>query len=214
MLKAKPTFDHEAHQTRCLSHSTGNPFISTGRVASSGWRLSRIASTISGASSVSRSTRLRYDRLIFSAARELRQVRIVPALQYPLPPVRPGQRLDERAVDARPRVLGRAVGRDHELPSAALPDGGRRVRSGLTTTSRDGVNAAEGAVSTVLQTPADAGLWTAIPTITSSTPTASSAPGICLRTITPMTVAVAGRSASSSAKLERGSRDMASWSQT
>jgi hypothetical protein len=48
-----------ACQTRCLAHSTGYPFISAGSVIPSGCRPSKIASTISGASSVSRSTRQR-----------------------------------------------------------------------------------------------------------------------------------------------------------
>ena len=43
----------------CPSHSTGNPFISAGSVTPSACRPSMIASTISGASSVSRSTRQR-----------------------------------------------------------------------------------------------------------------------------------------------------------
>jgi hypothetical protein len=43
--------------TRCISHSTGNPFrISGCSCMVGGWRPSRIASTISGASSVSRRT--------------------------------------------------------------------------------------------------------------------------------------------------------------
>ena len=41
-----------------VRHSTGTPFSSPGSVIPSGWRPSRIASTMSGASSVSRSSRL------------------------------------------------------------------------------------------------------------------------------------------------------------
>ena len=47
-----------------------------------------------------------------------------------------------------------------------------------------------------------------------STPSVSLKPGICARTTIPTKVAVAGSKASMSAKLARGSRDIASWSQT
>ena len=59
-----------------------------------------------------------------------------------------------------------------------------------------------------------AGLWTAIPIPTSAMPTSSTGEGICRSTTAPTIAAVAGSSASISAKVARGSRAMASWSQT
>jgi len=50
----------------CRSHSTGNCSMSPGSVILLGCRPSRIASTIFGASSVSRSRRETSDELIFS----------------------------------------------------------------------------------------------------------------------------------------------------
>ena len=58
------------------------------------------------------------------------------------------------------------------------------------------------------------GRWMRMPAITSAMPKSSCGPGICARTSAPITVAVAGSSASMSAKVLRGSRAIASWSQT
>ena len=63
------------------------------------------------------------------------------ALEQPLPAVRPGERLDESAVDARPWAVSFAVWRDDQLPSAALPDGSSRTVSGRTATLREGADA-------------------------------------------------------------------------
>ena len=61
---------------------------------------------------------------------------------------------------------------------------------------------------------APAGLWIAIPIATSAMPRSSMGEGICPSTTAPTIAAVAGRSASISAKVARGSRAIASWSQT
>jgi len=53
----------------------------------------------------------------------------------------------------------------------------------------------------------------ATPDMTSAMPKRSRKLGIWASTTAPMIVAVAGSSDSNSAKLARGSRDMASWSQ-
>ena len=53
---------------RCSSQMIGNGTISPGRVIPPGCRLSRMASTMSGASSARRSKREAQDELIFSAA--------------------------------------------------------------------------------------------------------------------------------------------------
>jgi len=57
-----------SYHTTAIVHSTANGSISTASVTSAGCRPSRIASTMSGASSVSRRIRLTHEALIFSAA--------------------------------------------------------------------------------------------------------------------------------------------------
>ena len=52
-----------------------------------------------------------------------------------------GQRLDKRAVDARPWALGLTVRRDHQVPPAALLDVRSRGGSGRAATRLDGVEA-------------------------------------------------------------------------
>ena len=61
---------------------------------------------------------------------------------------------------------------------------------------------------------ASAGRCNATPAITKAMPKTSRAVGTCARTTSATIVAVAGSSASSNAKVARGSRDMASWSHT
>src|SRR5262245_6506614 len=52
------------------------------------------------------------------------------------------------------------------------------------------------------------------PPMTSAMPRRSRTEGICIRTTAPTMVAVAGSSASISAKVARGRRDIANWSET
>jgi hypothetical protein len=54
----------------------------------------------------------------------------------------------------------------------------------------------------------------ATPAMTSPIPAKSAGPGTCLNTMKPITVALAGNSERSKAKLACGRRAMASWSQT
>jgi hypothetical protein len=56
--------------------------------------------------------------------------------------------------------------------------------------------------------------WNATPTTTSATPATSAGDGTCVSTISPISVAVAGRSDTSSAYVARDRRAIASWSHT
>ena len=88
---------------RCFSHSLGMASVSSSNRIAFGCLPSRIASTMSGANSVSRSSRLTKLRVTPSAS----AVEVPALLQQPLPPMRPRQRANQRLV--RPR-LGRRPG--------------------------------------------------------------------------------------------------------
>ena len=91
-------------------------------------RPSRTASTMSGASSVSRSTRLsRRCDAPSRAAPAPRSSRTHALIQHPLPPERSRQRLDHRVVDARPRRPRRG---ESDLPASLRAASPKFVRFG------------------------------------------------------------------------------------
>ena len=94
---------------------------------SAGCRPSRIASTISGASSVSRRNLTDVE---FPDPLDLRQIvdrRVLALVQHPPPPECPLQRLHHRIVDPRPRRPLGSIRRHHQLPPAALSECQRDV---------------------------------------------------------------------------------------
>jgi hypothetical protein len=109
----------------CSSHSSGNPASTSSSCNSASCRPSRIASTISGASRVSRRawlTEVLPIPLLFARS----SLGCVHAGVEHLPPREcPRQRLDHGVVDARPLRPRRAVRRHHQLPPATLPEGNR-----------------------------------------------------------------------------------------
>ena len=104
---------------RCRSQSTGNGSSKAGRARSAGCRPSRIASTMSGASSVSRSSAAEVAALDPLRRRHLADRGVAPLVQQPLVPERPRQRLHQRRIGARRQGRLAAVAAPASPPSSA-----------------------------------------------------------------------------------------------
>ena len=121
-----------ANRCPCCAQSSGNPSKRSSSCNPAGCRPLRIASTMSGASSVNRSAPADIGRVHALCPSEVLHRRVHFRRPTFPPPKCARQRLHHRVADPRPRRPLRPVRRHHQLPPTTLPERQRDVdRDGL-----------------------------------------------------------------------------------